>query len=50
MLAEWVHCSIDVNPALLRFGLNDVVLNMQGFVHPDSLQTELGYATLPPRT
>ena len=48
--AEWVHRSIDVNPALLQPGMNNVVINLQGFVHLDRLQMELAYATLPPRT
>lgn len=40
---EWVHRSMDVDPALLRTGANDVRVDFTGTVQVDRLQMELGY-------
>lgn len=49
VFAEWVHRSIDVDPALLREGFNDVSIALSGAVHLDRLQMELSYDVRPPR-
>jgi hypothetical protein len=41
--AEWVHRSIDVDPALLRTGSNDVRVDLAGTVQLDRMQIELSY-------
>ena len=41
--SEWVHRSIDVDPALLRSGSNDVRIDFQGNVQLDRLQMEFAY-------
>jgi hypothetical protein len=40
---EWVHRSIDVDPALLRSGSNDVRIDLQGTVQLDRMQMEFSY-------
>jgi len=47
VFAEWVHRSIDINPALLHAGSNDVSIELGGAVHLDRLQMELSYETVP---
>ncbi|HKO56257.1 MAG TPA: hypothetical protein VJ276_10290, partial [Thermoanaerobaculia bacterium] len=44
---EWVHRSIDVDPALLQAGSNQLVITLTGAVHLDRLQMELSYAGVP---
>jgi hypothetical protein len=46
---EWVHRSIDIDPALLRDGTNDVHVDLDGFVQLDRLHMELSYTTEPSR-
>ncbi|MGZ4810413.1 MAG: hypothetical protein ACXVJT_02415 [Thermoanaerobaculia bacterium] len=41
--AEWVRRSIDVDPALLRAGSNDVRVDLAGIVQLDRMQIELSY-------
>jgi hypothetical protein len=43
--AEWVHRSIDIDPALLRRGANSVHLDLAGNVQLDRMHVELSYAT-----
>src|ERR1044071_525716 len=43
VFAEWVHRSIDVDPALLQSGSNSIVIHLEGAVHLDRLQMELSY-------
>jgi hypothetical protein len=43
VFAEWVHRSIDVDPALLTDGTNNIVIALSGAVHLDRLQMELSY-------
>jgi hypothetical protein len=43
--AEWVHRSIDVDPSLLRAGINDLRIDLAGIVQLDRMQFELSYAT-----
>jgi hypothetical protein len=40
---EWVHRSIDVDPALLRPGANDVRIDLSGVVQLDRMEMELAY-------
>jgi len=40
---EWVHRSIDVPVALLRSGVNDLRVELEGIVQLDRLQMELAY-------
>ncbi len=47
--AEWVHRSIDIDPAFLRAGANDVHIALSGAVHLDRLQMELSYGAGRPR-
>jgi hypothetical protein len=47
--AEWVHRSIEIDPALLRTGFNDVTIALEGAVHLDRLQMEMSYTVRPPR-
>ena len=42
--AEWVHRSLDIAPALLRPGTNDVRIDLTGTVQLDRMQVELAYA------
>jgi hypothetical protein len=42
--AEWVHRSIEINPALLHAGTNDVRIDLEGTVQLDRMQVELSYA------
>ena len=42
--AEWVHRSIDVDPALLHAGTNDVRVDLTGNVQLDRMQMEFSYA------
>lgn len=42
--AEWVHRSIDIDPALLRAGPNDVRIDLSGNVQLDRMQIELSNA------
>lgn len=44
---EWVHRSIDVDPALLHTGSNDVHIDISGTVQLDRLQMELSYPATP---
>ena len=41
---EWVHRSIEIDPALLRSGSNDVRVELDGVVQLDRMQVELSYA------
>ena len=41
--SEWVHRSIDIDPAILRAGTNDVRIDFSGTVQLDRLQVELSY-------
>lgn len=43
--SEWVHRSIDIDPALLVSGRNQVRLDLQGDVQIDRMQMDLGYDT-----
>ena len=43
VFAEWVHRSIDIDPALLQSGSNTIVINLDGAVHLDRLHMELSY-------
>jgi hypothetical protein len=40
---EWVHRSLDIDPALLRAGPNDVHIDLAGTVQLDRMQMELAY-------
>ena len=40
---EWVHRSIELDPALLRAGINDVRIDLEQFVQLDRLHVELSY-------
>lgn len=42
--AEWVHRSIDIDPAVLRRGTNDVRIDLGGSVQLDRMHMELSYA------
>jgi len=44
VFAEWVHRSVDIDPALLQNGSNSIVIHLDGAVHLDRLQMELSYA------
>ena len=46
---EWVHRSIDIDPALLRDGVNYVHIDLLGFVQLDRMHTEMSYTMEPPR-
>ena len=41
--SEWVHRSVDVDPALLRAGTNDVRVDLAGAVQLDRMHMELSY-------
>jgi hypothetical protein len=41
--AEWVHRSIDIDPALLRSGSNDIRVDLAGTVQLDRMQMEFSY-------
>jgi hypothetical protein len=43
--SEWVHRSIDIDPAILRAGTNDVRIDLAGSVQLDRMQIELAYGT-----
>jgi hypothetical protein len=43
IFAEWVHRSIDIDPALLQSGSNTIAIHLDGAVHLDRLQMELSY-------
>jgi hypothetical protein len=45
---EWVHRSIALDPALLRNGVNELRIDLEGFVQMDRLQMELSYSDSPP--
>ncbi|HXH39057.1 MAG TPA: hypothetical protein VNN08_10555 [Thermoanaerobaculia bacterium] len=49
ILTEWVHRSVDIDPALLHAGTNDVHIDLEGTVQLDRLQTEMSYPILSPR-
>jgi hypothetical protein len=40
---EWVHRSLEIDPALLRAGANDVRIDLTGTVQLDRMQMELSY-------
>ena len=49
VFSDWVHRSIDIDPALLHEGINDVRIDLSGAVHLDRLQMELSYQPLAAR-
>ena len=48
VFAEWVHRSIDVDPALLHDGSNTIVITLDGAVHLDRMHMELSYGSTAP--
>ena len=47
--SEWVHRSIDIDPALTRAGVNDVRIDLDGDVQLDRMHIELSYGGVPRR-
>ncbi len=45
---EWVHRSMDIDVSLVRFGTNNVRIDLQGTVQLDRMHVELSYPTPPP--
>ena len=45
VLTEWVHRSIDIDPAKLIAGTNTVRIELEGTVQLDRLQMELAYTS-----
>lgn len=43
VLAEWVRRSIDIDPAFVHVGSNDVRIDLEGTVQLDRMQIELSY-------
>ena len=47
--AEWVHRSIEIDPALVNVGTNNVRIALDGIVQLDRMHVELSYANSPRR-